>query len=105
MLRTQIYLTEEERAALRNLARETGKKQSALIRRAIDAFIERFQPRERAARWRRPGVCGRGEKISPISGPCDGNWTAWPKVLHLLNCLAFKSPFFKGGFRGISRGY
>ena len=49
MLRTQIYLTEEERAALRNLARETGKKQSELIRRAIDAFIERFQPRERLA--------------------------------------------------------
>ncbi len=49
MLRTQIYLTEEERAALRNMARETGKKQSELIRRAIDDFIERFQPRERLA--------------------------------------------------------
>ena len=49
MLRTQIYLTEEERAALRNIARETGKKQSELIRRAIDTFIERFQPRERLA--------------------------------------------------------
>jgi hypothetical protein len=49
MVRTQIYLTEKERAALRNLARETGEKQSALIRRAIDAFIDRFQPRERRA--------------------------------------------------------
>ena len=49
MLRTQIYLTEEERAALRNLARETGQKQSELIRRAIDDFIARFQPRERLA--------------------------------------------------------
>jgi hypothetical protein len=49
MLRTQIYLTEEERAALRNIARETGKKQSELIRRAIDDFIDRFQPRERLA--------------------------------------------------------
>ncbi len=49
MLRTQIYLTEKERAALRNIARETGKKQSELIRRAIDDFIDRFQPRERLA--------------------------------------------------------
>ncbi len=49
MLRIQIYLTEKERAALRNLARGTGKKQSELIRRAIDDFIERFRPRERLA--------------------------------------------------------
>ena len=49
MLRTQIYLTTEERAALRNIARQTGQKQSALIRRAVDDFIERFQPRERLA--------------------------------------------------------
>jgi hypothetical protein len=49
MLRTQIYLTAEERTALRLMARQTGKKQSELIRRAIDDFIERFQPRERLA--------------------------------------------------------
>ena len=54
MLRTQIYLTEKERAALRELARRTGEKQSALIRRAIDDFIERFRPR------RAPGVAGAG---------------------------------------------
>ncbi len=49
MVRTQIYLTENERAALRNLARQTGKKQSELIRRAIDDFIVRFQPEDRQA--------------------------------------------------------
>jgi hypothetical protein len=49
MLRTQIYLTEEEKAALRLMAQQTGKKQSELIRRAIDDFIDRFQPRERLA--------------------------------------------------------
>jgi hypothetical protein len=31
------------------LARQTGKKQSELIRRAIDDFIDRFQPRDRRA--------------------------------------------------------
>ena len=65
MLRTQIYLTEEERAALRNMARETGKKQSELIRRAIDDFIDRFQPRERlASAGAGPGDVA-GERRSP----------------------------------------
>ncbi len=49
MVRTQIYLTEKEREALRDLARQTGKKQSELIRRAIDDYISRFQPRDRRA--------------------------------------------------------
>ena len=49
MLRTQIYLTEKEQAALRSLARQTGKKQSELIRRAIDDFLDRFRPRDRRA--------------------------------------------------------
>ena len=49
MVRTQIYLTEKEQAALRDLARQTGKKQSELIRRAIDDFLERHQPRDRRA--------------------------------------------------------
>ena len=50
MVRTQIYLTETERAALRAIARQTGKKQSDLIRQAIDRLIEGFQPEERQAR-------------------------------------------------------
>jgi hypothetical protein len=50
MVRTQIYLTEAERAALRAIARQTGKKQSELIRQAIDRLIEGFQPGERRAR-------------------------------------------------------
>ncbi|MBM4294353.1 MAG: ribbon-helix-helix protein, CopG family [Deltaproteobacteria bacterium] len=49
MVRTQIYLTAKERDALRDLARQTGKKQSELIRRAIDEFIDRIQPRDRRA--------------------------------------------------------
>lgn len=39
MVRTQIYLTEREKAALEAMSRRTGKTQSELIRDAIDAMI------------------------------------------------------------------
>ena len=39
VVRTQIYLTEEEQQALRTLARRTGRSQSELIREAIDAML------------------------------------------------------------------
>jgi hypothetical protein len=40
MVRTQIYLTEEERKGLDAIARSTGKKQSELIREALDRFLD-----------------------------------------------------------------
>lgn len=46
MVRTQIYLTEKEREALSDLARQTGRKQSELIRQAIDDFIGKHQPKD-----------------------------------------------------------
>lgn len=39
MVRTQIYLTEEEQEALRSLAGQQKTSQSDLIRQAIDRFI------------------------------------------------------------------
>jgi hypothetical protein len=47
MIRTQIYLTEKERAALQNISRETGKNYSALIREAVDHFIGLFKEEDR----------------------------------------------------------
>ena len=39
MVRTQIYLTEAQQKALRRLALREHKKQSELIRQAIDRFL------------------------------------------------------------------
>ena len=39
MVRTQIYLTEQQRNELATMAKSAGKKQSELIREAIDRLI------------------------------------------------------------------
>ena len=39
MIRTQIYLTIEEMKELKALSCRTGKKQSELIREAVDEFL------------------------------------------------------------------
>ena len=41
MVRTQIYLTERQRQELDAIAKIAGKKQSELIREAIDRLIDR----------------------------------------------------------------
>lgn len=39
MQRTQIYLTDEEQSAIRQISIRSGASQSALIRTAIDQYI------------------------------------------------------------------
>ncbi|MDR9416072.1 MAG: CopG family transcriptional regulator [Gracilimonas sp.] len=41
MIRTQIYLTEEEKKALEKLSDERGTTQSNIIREAIDEYVEK----------------------------------------------------------------
>ena len=40
MIRTQIYLTDRQRAELSIIAKNLGKKQSEIIREAIDRLID-----------------------------------------------------------------
>lgn len=50
MIRTQVYLDEAAIKALRSLALQTGKKQSELIRTAIELLISKHKdddPQER----------------------------------------------------------
>ena len=59
MVRTQIYLTEDQRAAVAAIAVQSGKRQSEVIREAVDRFIEQKSRgrreailREAAGMWR-----------------------------------------------------
>jgi len=43
MLDTEINLTEQERNALQEISRRTGKTEGELVREALDQFIAQFQ--------------------------------------------------------------
>ena len=47
MVRTQIYLTEHQRDELATMAKSAGKKQSEIIREAIDRLIYESGSRHR----------------------------------------------------------
>ncbi len=47
MVRTQIYLTEHQRDELATIAKTSGKKQSQLIREAVDYLIGQSGPSKR----------------------------------------------------------
>lgn len=49
MVRTQIYLTEEERDGLEAVAKSTNKKQSEIIREAVDRFLDMTRGNRREA--------------------------------------------------------
>jgi predicted DNA-binding protein len=49
MVRTQIYLTERQRDELTAMAKTMGKKQSEIIREAIDRLIDQLSHRQREA--------------------------------------------------------
>ena len=49
MVRTQVYLTVEQERGLKQLAASTGRKQSELIREAIEGYLAERKPRD----WRK----------------------------------------------------
>lgn len=52
MTRTQIYLTPAEVQGVARVAAETGRKQSEVIRDAIDQYLSRLGPQDRLSRLR-----------------------------------------------------
>jgi hypothetical protein len=71
MIRTQIYLTEHERIGLRKISASCNKKQSELIRMAIDSLIEKN------------GKTGRKEILEKTAG-------IWKKRQDLDEILALR---------------
>lgn len=65
MIRTQIYLTDSEKKALNTISTETGKKQSELIRQAIDQFIPKFQNHNRLSLLRKAKGMWKNRKDIP----------------------------------------
>ena len=57
LARTQIYLTAQQQQQLSLLAKQQGCSSSALIRSAIDDFLQIHQPENRLAK--RLGTAGR----------------------------------------------
>ncbi len=49
MVRTQIYLTEHQRNELARIAKTIGRKQSELIRQAVDQMIDQLGHHRREA--------------------------------------------------------
>jgi hypothetical protein len=57
MIRTQIYLTDKQRAELSIIAKDLGKKQSEIIREAIDRLIDQSgQQRKKMALKKAAGI-------------------------------------------------
>ena len=74
MVRTQIYLTEQERDALRALAAESGKKQSELIREAIDSLINKSGTKQRKAVISRVAGMWKDRNDLPDFGAIRSEW-------------------------------
>jgi predicted DNA-binding protein len=56
MVRTQVYLTGKQKQELERLAASTGRRQSDMIREAIDGYLAQHEPKD----WREAleSVCG-----------------------------------------------
>jgi len=74
MVRTQIYLAEKERAALSRLAARSGKKQSELIRQAVDEFVARFEEEHRQAVLSRAAGLWKRRKDLPDFAKLRREW-------------------------------
>ena len=64
MNRTQIYLTSAEAQGVARVAAETGRKQSEVIREAIDQYLLRLGPQDRLSRLQEARGIWRDREMS-----------------------------------------
>ena len=64
MIRTQIYLTDKQRTELAIIANNSGKKQSEIIREAIDRLIDQLgQNQKKSALQKAAGIWKNREDL------------------------------------------
>jgi predicted DNA-binding protein len=56
VVRTQVYLSEEQKRGLERLTATTGKRQSDMIREALDGYLAKHEPKD----WREALEAVRG---------------------------------------------
>ena len=74
MVRTQIYLTERQRDQLAAMARTAGKKQSELIREAVDRLIDQAGCSRREAVLREAAGMWKDRTDLPDFGATRAGW-------------------------------
>lgn len=74
MIRTQIYLTEQQRSALNRFSSESGKKQSEIIREALDTLIVKFDKNKRQAVLDRVAGMWKDREDLPDAGKLRQAW-------------------------------
>ena len=74
MIRTQIYLTSDQREQLAVIARADGKRQSEVIREAVDDFISRHNRGRREAVLRQAAGIWRDRTDLAALGTLRRTW-------------------------------
>jgi len=74
MVRTQIYLTEHQRNELAVIAKTIGKKQSELIREAVDRLIDQLGSSRREAVLRKTAGIWKNRKDLPDFKASRAEW-------------------------------
>ncbi len=74
MIRTQIYLTDKQRTELAAIAKKLGKKQSEIIREAVDRLIEQAGQHQKEAALQKAAGIWKDRKDLPDFRAMRSEW-------------------------------
>lgn len=69
MQKIQVFLREDQKAALKSIAARTGQKQSDLIRKSVDLLIDRIQRQDVDWREATRAAAGMWRDRTSLEGP------------------------------------